>query len=158
MNIPTGRRWGWVEHCYLRFQRVEKPSGCVVKEEAESERIYSELWSDYCLLATLLRKLDTFTDACLQLLTAPQKIKNNSRRWARTPVLPSRAGAAELTKLSYTLYSKEETGGQVHSIPLRLVTGATVTLITEGRNVQKEAETLQLDFRDNMNKEELSFG
>lgn len=33
-----------------------------------------------------------------------------------------------------------------------------MTLITEGRNVQKEAETLQQDFRDNMNKEELSFG
>lgn len=30
--------------------------------------------------------------------------------------------------------------------------------ITEGRNVQKEAETPKVDFRDNMNKEELSFG
>lgn len=33
-----------------------------------------------------------------------------------------------------------------------------MTQITEGRNVQKEAETPKVDFRDNMNKEELSFG
>lgn len=33
-----------------------------------------------------------------------------------------------------------------------------MTQITEGRNVQKEAETLQLDSRSNRNEEELSFG
>lgn len=33
-----------------------------------------------------------------------------------------------------------------------------MTPITEGRNVQKEAETFKLDFRNNMNKEEVSFG
>lgn len=48
----------------------------------------------------------------------------------------------EATKRSYVVYSKEETGAQVHSVLLRLATGATVTPITEGRNVQEEAETL----------------
>lgn len=33
-----------------------------------------------------------------------------------------------------------------------------MTQNTEGRNVQKEAETPKLDLRDNMNEEEVSFG
>lgn len=65
---------------------------------------------------------------------------------------------AELTTMSCTVFPKEETGTQLHSIPLGLATGATVTQNTEGRNVQKEAGTAKLDLRDNMNKEELSFG
>lgn len=149
MNIPSGRSSGWVEHRYLRFHRVEK---LVQRGGRVRARLFTSGTAPSCeaIIAYRLCYSGNWTRSRMQRLSAPQKVKRDSGPSARTPVLLSRTYK---TVLCGIFKRRNWSPGTFN--PLRLATGATATPITEGRNVQKEAETLELDFR---NKEELSFG
>lgn len=163
-NIPSGRRWGWVEYCYVRFQRVEEPSGCVrVQRGAESERIYSppEPHSvvKWLLLIGRVTRETGHIHGCVSSTSvnaAENQTQLTSMSEDACPAVHSRGCGTYKTVLCCTFKRRNWSPGTFN--PLRLATGATGTPITEGRNVQKEAETLQLDCKDNRNKEELSFG